>query len=70
MNQLHSVIESSSGIAKFIPFTPGMELFKGYHINFSYDAFPEFEFFEDDGSELFHDASSNVSAQCSYRSEQ
>ena len=47
-----------------------MELFKGYHINFSYDAFPEFEFFEDDGSELFHDASPNVSAQCSYRSEQ
>ena len=26
-------------------------------MNFLYNAFPEFEFFEDDGSELFHDAS-------------
>ena len=69
MNQLHSVIESYSGIAKFIPVTLGMELFKLYHINFLYDAFPEFEFFKDGGSELFHDASPNVSAQCSYRSE-
>ena len=39
---------------------------KVHHINFLYDAFPEFEFFKDDGSELFHDASSNVSGQSSY----
>ena len=34
--------------------------------NFLYDAFPEFELFEDDGSELFHDASCYVSGQFSY----
>ena len=34
--------------------------------NFLYDAFPEFELFEDDGSELFHDASCYASGQFSY----
>ena len=29
-------------------------------MSFLYDAFPDFEFFEDDGSELFHDVSPNV----------
>ena len=35
-------------------------------MNQLYDAFPEFEFFEDDGSELYHDASNNVTGQSSY----
>ena len=35
-------------------------------MKFLYDAFPDFEFFEDDGSELFHDASPNVSCQSTY----
>ena len=39
---------------------------KVHHTRFLYDAFPDFEFFEDDGSELFHDASSNVSGQSTY----
>ena len=30
---------------------------KVHHMNFLYNAFPQFAFFEDDGSELFHDAS-------------
>ena len=34
-------------------------------MNFLYDAFPEFEFFEDDGSKLFRNASPNVSDQSS-----
>ena len=32
----------------------------------SYDAFPEFDCFDDDGSEIYHDASPNVSGQSSY----
>ena len=32
-------------------------------MNFLYDVFPEFEFLEDDGSELFDDAPPNVSGQ-------
>ena len=39
---------------------------KVYHMSFLYDVFPDFEFFEDDGSELFHDASPNVSGQYTY----
>lgn len=39
---------------------------KVHHMNQLYDAFPEFEFFEDDGSELYHDASPNVTGQSSY----
>ena len=35
-------------------------------MNFLYDASPEFEFFEDDGSKLFCDASPDVSVQYSY----
>ena len=37
---------------------------------FLYDTLPEFEFFKDDGSELFHDAWPNVSGQSSYWSDQ
>ena len=40
--------------------------FKVHHINDLYDAFPEFEFVDDDNSELFHDASPNVTGQSSY----
>ena len=40
------------------------------HMSFLHAAFPEFEFFEDDGSELFHNASPNVSVQSSYWSDQ
>ena len=36
------------------------------HMSFLCDAFPDFEFFEDDGSELFHDVSPNVSGQSTY----
>ena len=39
---------------------------KVHHMNQLYDAFPEFKFFEDDGSELYHDASPNVTGQSSY----
>ena len=39
------------------------------HINFLYDTFPEFEFFKDDGSELFYNAWPNVSSQSSYWSD-
>ena len=35
-------------------------------MNFLYDTFPEFEFFKNDGTELFHDASPNVFDQSSY----
>ena len=37
-----------------------------YIMSFLYDAFPDFDFFEDDGSELFHDALPNVSSQSIY----
>ena len=39
---------------------------KVHHMSLLHDAFPDFEFFEDDGSELFHDASPNVSGQSTY----
>ena len=35
-------------------------------MNVLYDPFPEFDFFDDDGSELYDDASPNASGQCSY----
>ena len=41
-----------------------------YLINFLYDTLPGFEFFKDDGSELFHDAWPNISGQSSYWSDQ
>ena len=40
------------------------------HMSFLHAAFPEFEFFENDVSELFHNASPNVSGQSSYWSDQ
>lgn len=36
-----------------------------HQINLLYDTFPDFEFFNDDGPELFHDASPNISGQSS-----
>ena len=39
---------------------------KVHHMNQLYDAFLEFEFYENDGSELYHDASPNVTGQSSY----
>ena len=39
---------------------------KVHHMSFLYDAFLDFEFFGDDGRELFHDASPNVSGQSTY----
>ena len=39
-------------------------------MNVLYDAFPEFNFFDDDGPELYHDASPNISGQSSYWSDQ
>ena len=53
-------------------FTNTKKKFKStkYIINLLYDTFPEFEFLKDDGSELFHDASANVSGQSSYWYEQ
>lgn len=36
-----------------------------HQINLLYDTFPDFEFFNDDGLELFHDASPNISGQSS-----
>ena len=54
-------------MVKFIPVILGVELSTSKKSNIwnhlkciiwiSYDAFPEFEFSEDDESELFHDAS-------------
>ena len=46
--------------------TEKSKAFKVHHINVLYDAFPEFDFFDDDGSELYHNASPNVSGQSSY----
>ena len=54
----------------FIKKTEKSKAFKVHHMNVLYDAFPEFDFFDDDGSELYHDASTNVSGQSSYWSDQ
>ena len=35
-------------------------------MNVLYDAFPEFYFFNDGGSELYYDTSPNISGQSSY----
>ena len=50
----------------FIKKTEKSKAFKVHHMNVLYDAFPEFDFFDDDGSEIYHDASPNVSGQSSY----
>ena len=46
----------------------GSKAFKVYHKHQLYDSFPGFEFDDDDddGSELYHDASPNVTGQSSY----
>ena len=48
----------------FIKKTEKSKAFKVHHMNVLY-AFPEFDFV-DDGSELYNDASLNVSGQSSY----
>ena len=50
----------------FIKKTEKSKAFKAHHMNVLYDPFPEFDFFDDDGSEVYHDASPNVSGQSSY----
>ena len=50
----------------FIKKTEKSKAFKVHHMNGLYDAFPEFDFFDDDGSKLYHDTSPNVSGQSSY----
>ena len=55
---------SRDGIV-FIKKTDISKAFKVHHMNV-YDAFPEFAFFDDDRSELYHDVSPNVSGQSSY----
>ena len=50
----------------FIKKTEKSKALKVHHMNVLYDAFPAFDFFDFDGSELYHDASPNVSGQSSY----
>ena len=66
-SKIHSFF-TRDGIG-FIKKTEKSKAFKVHHMNVLYDAFPEFDFFDDDGSELYHDASPNVSGQFSYWSE-
>ena len=54
----------------FIKKTEKSKAFKFHHMNVLYDAFWEFDFFNNDGSELYHDVSPNVSGQSSYWSDQ
>ena len=63
-SKIHSCF-TTDGIA-FIKKTEKSKTFKVHHMNDLYDAFPEFDFFDDDGAELYHDASPNVSGQSSY----
>ena len=63
-SKIHSCF-TRDGIV-FIKETEKSKAFKVHHMNDLYDAFPEFDFFDEDGSELYHDASSNVSGQSSY----
>ena len=50
----------------FIKKTEKSKAFKVHHMNDLYDAFPEFDIFDDDEFEVYHDASPNASVQCSY----
>ena len=50
----------------FIKKTEKSKAYKAHHMNVFYDVFPEFDFFDDDGCELYHDASPSVSGQSSY----
>ena len=63
-SKIHSCF-TRDGIV-FIKKTEESKAFKVHHMNVLYDAFPEFDFFDDDGSEIYHDASPNVSGQSSY----
>ena len=63
-SKIHSCF-TRDGIV-FIKKTEKSKAFKVHHMNVLYDAFPDFDFFDDDGSELYHDASTSVSGQSSY----
>ena len=63
-SKIHSCF-TSGGIV-FIKKTEKSKAFKFHHMNVLYDAFQEFDFFDDDEYELYHDASPNVSGQSSY----
>ena len=60
-SKIHSCF-TRDGIV-FIKKTEKSKAFKVHHMNVLYDAFPEFD---DDTSQLYHDASPNVSGQSSY----
>ena len=62
--KIHSCIARDEIV--FINKTDKLKAFKVHHMNDLYDAFPEFDFFDDDGPEPYHDASPNVSGQSSY----
>ena len=64
-SKIHSCF-TRDGIV-FIKKTGKSKTFKVHHMNVLYDAFPEFDSFDDDdGCELYHDASPSVSGQSSY----
>ena len=63
-SEIHSCF-TRDGIV-FIKKTETSKAFRVHHMNVLYDAFPEFDFFDDGRSELYHDASPNVCGQSSY----
>ena len=63
-SKIHSCF-TRDGIV-FIKKTGKSKAFKVHHMNVLYDAFPEFDSFDDDGCELYHGASPSVSGQSSY----
>ena len=67
-SKIHSCFTRDGTV--FIKKTEKSKVFKVHHMNVLYDAFPEFNFFDDDGPELYHDASPNISGQSSYWSDQ
>ena len=56
MNPLHCVVEDWNSFTRdgivFIKKTEKSKVFKVHHMNVLYDAFPEFNFFDDDGSTM------------------
>ena len=65
MNSKINSCFSRDGIV-FIKKREKSKAFRVHHMNVLYDAFPEFDFFDDGRSELYHDASPSVSGQSSY----
>ena len=63
--QIHSCY-TRDGIVHIKKKNKHSKALKVLHMSFLYDAFSDFEFFEDDGSKLFHDALPNVSGQSAW----